>query len=119
MRHDERGGGDAVALHELLGEDLAALDLGGPLARPEDRQAASGELVGETQGQRQLGADHRQVDPHLLREVGEAVHLFDRGRHEVGDLADPRIPRRAVEIAQPEGSGAASSTGRARGRRFR
>jgi len=97
---DERRGRDAVAFHELLGEHLAPLDLGGALRGAEDGEAAGGELVGEAEGERQLRPDDGQVDLHLESEVGQPVDLLGRQRHEVGDLADPRVAGGAVEVAQ-------------------
>ena len=91
---------DVVALHELLGEHLAALELGGLLARPEDGQPAAGELVGQPQGERQLRADHGQVDLHLAGELGELGHVLDLDRHPVGHRADAGVAGRAEELGE-------------------
>jgi hypothetical protein len=55
-------GGDAVALHEVLGKGLGALQLRGRLGGAEDAQAAGAEHVHHAGGQRRLGADHGQRD---------------------------------------------------------
>ena len=43
---------DLVLLHEFLGEHLAGLDLSGRLGRPEHRQFALLELIGDAQSER-------------------------------------------------------------------
>jgi hypothetical protein len=55
-------GRDAVALHEVLGEGLRALELRRGLRRAEDAQAARAEHVDHAGGQRRLGADDGQRD---------------------------------------------------------
>jgi hypothetical protein len=100
VHHRERRGGNAVPLHELLGEHLAALDLRRPLAGSEDRQPAAPELVGDAQGERQLRPHDRQIDPQVGGEVGEAVDLLGRHRHQVGQPRDAGIARRAVQISE-------------------
>jgi hypothetical protein len=54
----ELAGGDVVALHELLGEDLAAFQLGGGSGGANNLEAAGGELVGHALHQGQLRPHH-------------------------------------------------------------
>ena len=79
---------DAVPRHELLGEDLAALELGRGLARTEDAQAPVLELVHDPQRERQLGSDDRQIDAELGGEPGQLVDLLGAVRHAVGERPD-------------------------------
>ena len=69
---------DAVALHEVLGEGLGALELRGRLGRAEDAQAARAEFVDHPGRQRSLGADHGERDLLGLREVGQRLHVGHR-----------------------------------------
>ena len=66
---------DAGLAHQLLGEDLAPLQLGGVLARAEDPQALALEGVDDAVGQRLLGADDRQADPLALGELDQAAEV--------------------------------------------
>ena len=75
------GGRDAVALHEVLGEGLRALELRRGLGRAEDAQAAGAEDVDHAGRERRLGADDGQRDLLGEREVGERVEIGD------GDVA--------------------------------
>ena len=86
-----RGGGrDAVAAHQLLGEDLAALELGGGAAGAEDPQPVRLEEVDDAGGQRRLGADDGQVDRALAGE-GEQPAACPR-RRSARRSATGRIP---------------------------
>ncbi len=57
----ERGGGDAVTRHELLGEILGAFKLGGGLRRAEDLQPGGAERIDHARRQRRFGADHGEA----------------------------------------------------------
>ena len=68
---------DAGLAHELLGEDLGALDAGGGAGGAEDLQALLPEALADTPDQRGLGPDDGQVYLVLLGEVAqgdEVVH---------------------------------------------
>ena len=81
-----------------LAKTLRALELGRLLLGTEDGQPTAGELVDDAEGQRQLGADHRQVDLELGGEVGQLVDLVGGDGSQVGDLGDAGIARSAVEL---------------------
>ena len=76
----EGGGGDAVALHETLGEILGAFELRGLARRAEDRQARRAEGIDHAGGERRFRADHGEGDLLVLGEVDEFV---DRGQRHV------------------------------------
>jgi hypothetical protein len=52
------GAGDAVSLHQVFGEDLARLYLGGFLRRAEDGESVLGKEVDDAVGQRLLRPDY-------------------------------------------------------------
>ena len=98
--HLAGGGRDGVALHELLGEDLAAFEPRGLPAGTEHLEPPAGELVRQTEGQRQLRADHGEVDLQIRGKARQVLDLVDRFRHQVGDLGDARVARGAVELVE-------------------
>ena len=63
---------DAGLPHQVLGEDLAPLELGRLLPRAEDLQPLALEDVDDPLDQRLLGPDHGQADPLLLGELDQA-----------------------------------------------
>jgi len=91
------GGGDAVLGHQVLGEGLAPLDPRRRLARPEDLEAGGLEAVDDPQGERDLGADHGQVDLLGQGKVKQRVDLVGGDVHALGQLGDAGVARRAVE----------------------
>ncbi len=91
---------NAVALHELLGERLAAFDLGRLPARPEDAQPAQAELIHDAERQRQLGADDGQVDLEGAGEIGQLLDLVGGDRNRVRELRRAGIAGRAVELVE-------------------
>ena len=96
---------DPVARHEILGEDLRALEAGRRGARAEDMKPSLEKAVGEPQGQRQLGPHDGEV--HALPR-GDRHQPLDVGvlqRDAVGMPGDPRIPRRGEEPAEPRALG--------------
>ena len=64
-----------MPLHELLGENLAGLQLGGLAAGSENAQTALLEFVDEAQRQGDLRADDRQVDAGLKGEIGQPLDV--------------------------------------------
>ena len=75
------GRGDARLPHQLLGEDLAPLQLGGFLPRAEDPQALALKDVDDPLGQRLLRADDRQADSLALGELEQAPVIARLDRH--------------------------------------
>ena len=72
---------DARLPHQLLGEDLAPLELGGFLPRAEDPQALALKDVDDPLDQRLLRADDRQADPLALGELDQAAVVARLDRH--------------------------------------
>ena len=77
------GGRDVGVAQQVLAEDLARFQLGGGLRRAERLQAGLRERVDDAGGERRFGADDREVDLVLLREVEQAL---DVGRGDVDVL---------------------------------
>ncbi len=87
----------ASRVHDVLGEGLRALELGGRTARAEDRDAAGADDVGHSGDQRRLWSDDDQVDPELLGKVGHgfSVELVDRVQG--GDVGDAGVAGSRVD----------------------
>ena len=83
------GRGDARLPHQLLGEELAPLQLGGFLPRAEDPQALALKYVDDPLGKRLLRADNRQADSLALGELEQAPVIARLDRHVL------RVERRA------------------------
>jgi hypothetical protein len=92
----EAGGGDAVALHQRLGEALGALDGRRLFARPEDGEPPVREVVRDPRGQRRLGAHDGEVDAVGLHPRRERLDLAGRQ----GDGGGPAHP--AVGVGHKE-----------------
>ena len=67
--------GDAVLLHQVFGEDLAALDDGRGLAGTEGGDAHLRQRVHHAQAQRIVGRNDDEVDRVVLRPGGDARHI--------------------------------------------
>ncbi len=80
---------DARLAHQLLGEDLAPLQLGGIAAGAEDPQALALEGIDDPVDQRLLGADDGQSHPLALGELDQGAGVA----HLLGDVV--RVERRA------------------------
>ena len=74
-----------VALHQLLGKDLAALDARGGFGRAEDGQAVLLKLVHDAFGERPLRADHGEVNAVLLGKGDEGGDVGGADGDVVGD----------------------------------
>ena len=72
---------DARLPHQLLGEDLASLQLGGFLPGPENPQSLALKDVDDSLGQRLFRADHRQADSLPLGELEQAPVIAGLDRH--------------------------------------
>ena len=99
---------DARLPHQVLGEDLAPLQLGGFLPRPEDPQALALEDVDDPLDQRLLRADDRQADAFASWRTGPArgnrrarsrTFCTSSGRARVpGCAEDGRDARRLLQL---------------------
>ena len=67
--------GNAVALHEFLGEALARFQLRGCACRPKDRPSPPLEFIHHAQGQRQFRSHHGKI----RAEPGGQLHHASRG----------------------------------------
>ncbi len=63
---NEARGGNAHALHEFLGVDLAAFELRVLLRGTNDGEAAGAELIHDAGDQRDFGADYSEVGPQPI-----------------------------------------------------
>ena len=68
-------GGDVGVVHDLFGEGLAALELGGLGRRAEHEQAVVGEQVGDARHERRFGAHHGEVDALAPREREQSFEV--------------------------------------------
>ena len=84
--------------HELLGERLGGLDLGGGAGRSEDGQAGGAEAVDDAGRERRFGADDGEVDGAVAARALERVDV-ERviGTHSPSS-AMPGIARRGDEL---------------------
>ena len=93
------GRGNPRLTHQVLGEDLAPLQLGRFLAGTEDAQALALEDVDDPLDERLLRADDRQADPLALGELDQAPGIPRLDRHVMHVQGGPRIPG-AQKIAE-------------------
>ena len=96
--HVIAGGGNGVALEEILRERFAAFELRGRSVGTEYAESATLELVREAENQRELGTDHGETDGEILGKISE---LDDVGRVDVDAIRDARdagVSRSAVEL---------------------
>ena len=89
------GRGDGRLPHQLLGEKLAPLELGGFLSRAEDPQALALKDVDDPLGQRLLRADNRQADSLALGELEQAPVIARLDRHVLRVERRSGVARRA------------------------
>ena len=89
------GGGDLMALHELLSEGLAGLEARGGLGGAEDAEAAGLEGVDDAEGERQLGADDGEAGGFGCDEADHVVESFEVDGDAAGDLSDAAVAGRA------------------------
>ena len=75
------GRGDGRLPHQLLGEELAPLELGGFLAGTEDPQSLALKYVDDPLGQRLFRPDDRQADSLALGELEQAPVIARLDRH--------------------------------------
>ena len=91
------GGRDAVALHEGLGEPLAAFELRRRRCRPDDREAGGFEPIHEPGHERRLRPDDGEVDGVVLREGEETVYVARVEGDVRGERGGAGVARRAGE----------------------
>jgi len=75
------GGGQVIALHEVLGEGLAPLELRTACARTEAGDARLTHHIGDTGDERGLGAYHHEADLVRTREIRHGPTITDIERH--------------------------------------
>ncbi len=93
------GGWDAGFPHQLLGEGLRPLKLGGGSARTEGRHPGVLERVDETGDQRRLWPDHDEVDPAPLSRRPDRRDVRGADLRQAGGLGgDPGVAGRAEEL---------------------
>ena len=80
-----------MACEEVLGEGLRAFELRRGRGRAEARQSQLGEAVHDAGDERRLGADDRQCDVLVPRELRECLDIVGRD----GDVAKFVLARRA------------------------
>ena len=91
-------GWDLVLVHEVFGEDLGALQLGGQPAGTEDRQAALLELVDDSERERKLGSHDGEIHLQLFGEIGDLDDVRGTDIDAVRHLGDARISRRCIDF---------------------
>jgi hypothetical protein len=97
----EVGGGNVVLAEQVLGEDLAPLELRRRLARTEDELPRRRQPVGQPEHQRDLRPDDRQVDLRLDREAGDPLDVVGREVEAGAELRERVAPRRDEELGRP------------------
>ena len=90
--------GDAVALHELLGEALAGFQLRGGSGRAEDRPATPLEFVHHAQGQRQLRTDHGDIGTEPAGKLHQRIQALQVGGDALGVGGNAAVPGSAVKL---------------------
>ena len=119
-QQDVRGGRHPGLAHQLLGEGLRALELGGGGARPEGGIPASARASTSAGDERRLGPDHDQVDAPLARRRRRSPRR-PRRRPRPGTPRRRRSrrcrARRAARASAPSAPARARSRARARRRR--
>ena len=106
VEHDGRRGRDARLAHDLLGEGLAALELGRGRGRPEARDAGRAHRVRDAGDERSLRPDDDEVEALRERDDGGGVGEVDgraRRRAGVAGGADHLVDGRVAGEREDEG----------------
>src|SRR6185503_4015898 len=91
---------DPVAAEQVLAEDLAAFELGRLPGGAEDLQPVVLEEVDDALAERAFGADDREVDGVLLRELEEPLEVVRVDVDALGVLGDSGIAGRRVQLGE-------------------
>jgi hypothetical protein len=87
-------GGDVRRGHDLLGERLAAFELGGRSGRPEDEVAVVAEHVGDAGDEGRFGTHDDEVGPQLVRQGEDGGRVGEVGqRFAARDRVDAGVAR--------------------------
>ncbi len=92
------GAGDAVFLHQILGEYLARFYLGGGTGGTEDGDTQLLEAVYDAVCQRRLRSDHHQPDAFFLDGFDQRIDVLSPGAQVTGDLRCAGIARRDINL---------------------
>jgi hypothetical protein len=84
-----------MSRHEILGEDLAALETGGSGGRTKDRQPSRRKEVDDAPVERQFRADDGQLDLFADRHVEQPVDVPGIDGDRSGESGDAGVARRA------------------------
>jgi hypothetical protein len=91
---------DVVLAQEVLGEDLAAFELRGRLARPEELEPVRREPIGDPEHERRLRPDDREVDLRLAGVARERLDVVGRDVDAGRDLRERVVARRDEEATR-------------------
>ena len=92
-------GGDAVFLHQVLGEHLGSLDAGSGLVRAESRDAGLCQLVHHAQGQRVILGHHDVVKLFLNGKAHHGLHIGGLDVLALGVVADAAVAGGTPDLA--------------------
>ena len=98
-------GGDAAVGHDLLGEDLAALELRGHAVGAEHGEAVLLEEVGEADHERRLGTYDGEVDLLAAGEVEQRRQVVGGDGDVVGLGGGSGVARGAEDAVRERGLG--------------
>ena len=91
--HERHGCRDFGFSHDLLGEGLAAFELGCRSGWPEAGDSVFAHRVSGTGHEGHFRSDDNQVDIQSRRQVGDRLRVSDVNRHGVEQACDTRIAR--------------------------
>jgi hypothetical protein len=80
-----------VLTEELLGKDLASLELGPSPCRTDDPQTSAIEFVGNSIHERLLGPYHRQICTKCLGKIGQSRNVRQISGNTLGLLRNAAI----------------------------
>ena len=93
------GGGDAVFLHQVFGEDLGSLDAGRCLVRAKGRDADRRQRIDHAQSQRVVLRDDDVIELFLRRKRDHGVHIGGLDVLALGVIADAAVAGCAPDLA--------------------
>ena len=92
-------GGDAVFLHQVLGEHLGGLDAGSSLVRAKGRDAGLCQLVHHAQGQRVILRHHDVIKFFLNGKAHHGLHIGGLDVLALGVVADAAVAGGTPDLA--------------------